>query len=215
MTMEYFLIIIIIILAYLLYKSKKNNGEDFVGTANKYGKAFKDAAHTFQDTLNKDSSIYSSFISEIADFIERHNVATQGLILKNAVRYKEDICDKDSDYFGMSHYFQNYSSQEMKSFFSNPNELENTKADEILKSYKNAYLERKKQISKMPQGMGATQLGNYELIGFSVWLASSSAIIYEDLFPDSLEIWKILYPLIKDEGVNENNIPDIYLQKLK
>ena len=62
--------------------------------------------------------------------------------------------------------------------------------------------------------MGNTQLGSYEFIGFSIWFASSSGIIYEELFSDSLNIWKILYPLAKDEGVNENNIPDIYIQKI-
>ena len=55
--MELLLIIIIIILAYFLFKSKKKKGEDFVETANKYGKAFKDATNTFRESVKeKDSS---------------------------------------------------------------------------------------------------------------------------------------------------------------
>ena len=51
--MELFLIIIIIILAYFLFKSKKKNGEDFVETANKYGKAFGQAASVFKSNIQE------------------------------------------------------------------------------------------------------------------------------------------------------------------
>ena len=104
--MEFFLIIIIIVLAYLLYKSKKNQDVNISEKTKKFGFALKEAANTFQDSFNKNSSIYKSYILEILEFIEIHNVATQGLILNNAVRYKDDICDDDSDYFGISHYFK-------------------------------------------------------------------------------------------------------------
>ena len=55
--MELFLIIIIIILAYFLFKSKKKKGEDFVETANKYGKAFRDAASTFKNSVKENQSV--------------------------------------------------------------------------------------------------------------------------------------------------------------
>ena len=212
--MEFFLIIIIIVLAYLLYKSKTNQNVNISENTKKFGFALKQAASTFQDSLNKNSSIYKSYVLEILEFIETHNVATQGLILRNAVRYKDDICDEDSDNFGISHYFKNYSREEMKQFFSNPSELDKDRAIEILESYKEAYVEGKKKISKMPKGAN-TQLGSYEFIGFSMWFASSSGIIYEELFSDSLNIWKILYPLAEEEGVDKTHIPDFYIQKLK
>ena len=126
--MEFFLIIIIIVLAYLLYKAKKNQDVNISESTKKFGFALKEAATTFQDSLNKNASIYKSYILEILEFIEIQNDAAQGLILRTAIRYKDDISDEDSaDYSGIKHYFKNYSGEEMKKFFSNPSELDKDK----------------------------------------------------------------------------------------
>ena len=77
---DLFLIIIIIILAYLLFKSKKKSGKDFVDSANKYGeasiKAFQSATKTFQsslkekDTPSSSNSFTSSYTPEKDEILD-------------------------------------------------------------------------------------------------------------------------------------------------
>ena len=59
MNMEFFLIIIILVLLYLLFKKKDNKTvKDIKKEANVYGKAFKDAASTFKNSLNENKTNY-------------------------------------------------------------------------------------------------------------------------------------------------------------
>ena len=71
-----FLIIIIIILAYLLFKGKNTSGEKIKKETKKYGKALKEAANTFQKTVQEEDKISKEDMDNLSDTIKVGVMAT-------------------------------------------------------------------------------------------------------------------------------------------
>ena len=92
--MEFFLIIIIIILAYLLFKGKNSSGEKIKQETKKYGKALKEAASTFQKTVQEEDKISKEDINNLNDTVKVGVMATAEILESLYQPLKDDFDGK-------------------------------------------------------------------------------------------------------------------------
>ena len=92
--MELFLIIIIIILAYLLFKGKNTSGEKIKKETKKYGKALKEAASTFQKSVQEEEKISKEDIDNLSDATKVGVMATATIMEALYQPVKDDLDGK-------------------------------------------------------------------------------------------------------------------------
>ncbi|SVB31079.1 uncharacterized protein METZ01_LOCUS183933, partial [marine metagenome] len=92
--MEFFLIIIIIILAYLLFKGKNTSGEKIKKETKKYGKALKEAASTFQKSVQEEEKISKEDIDNLSDATKVGVMATATIMEALYQPVKDDLDGK-------------------------------------------------------------------------------------------------------------------------
>ena len=104
--------------------------------------------------------------------------------------------DNDSTGYAARMFFSNFSNEEMNIFYKNP------MADEyismkILKRFKEFYKMLNKDRAKNATGMLADQLTLMMHMGYSLWLASSGALLVDGQKNMFIELWYHMQPTIE------------------